>query len=235
MRFRYVIPAVLFSAVIVAGAAQAQTATQAPLRSPDVIYVPTPPEVVEAMLKLAKAGPNDVVYDLGSGDGRIPIAAVQTFKAKSAVGIDIDPQRIKEANENLKKAGVGDRVRFLNQDLFTTPIGEANVVTLYLLPSLNEKLMPKLHERTEARVARRVAVLQHARVVAPGSDDSGRGTQRLSLDHQVACKLGAGRRDLKQRATATVGWTRSSDWRLLMSMPVPLPPPDSTTCQTRRT
>ena len=146
MRFRYVIPAVLFSAVIVTGAAQAQTATQAPLRSPDVIYVPTPPEVVEAMLKLAKVGPNDVVYDLGSGDGRIAIAAVQKFNAKSSVGIDIDPQRIREANENLKKAGVGDRVKFLNQDLFTTPIGEATVVTLYLLQSLNEKLMPKLQK-----------------------------------------------------------------------------------------
>ena len=146
MRFRYVIPAVLFSAAIVAGTAQAQTAAQPPLRSPDVIYVPTPPEVVQAMLKLAKVGPDDVVYDLGSGDGRIPIAAVQTLKAKSAVGIDIDPQRIKEANENLAKAGVGDRVRFLNQDLFTTPIGEATVVTLYLLPSLNEKLMPKLQK-----------------------------------------------------------------------------------------
>ena len=71
---------------------------------------------------------------------------MQTFKARSATGIDIDPQRIKEANENLKKAGVGDRVRFLNQDLFTTPIGEASVVTLYLLQSLNEKLMPKLQK-----------------------------------------------------------------------------------------
>jgi ubiquinone/menaquinone biosynthesis C-methylase UbiE len=142
-----VFPAVLFSALIVAGAANAQTATQAPpLRSPDVIFVPTPPAVVEGMLKLAKVGPNDVIYDLGSGDGRIPIAAVQTFKAKSAVGIDIDPQRIKEAQENLKKAGVGDRVRFLNQDLFTTPIGDASVVTLYLLQSLNEKLMPKLQK-----------------------------------------------------------------------------------------
>ena len=147
MRFRCVILAVLFSTVLVAGAAQAQTASQpAQLRSPDVIYVPTPPEVVEAMLKLAKVGPNDVVYDLGSGDGRIPIAAVQMFKAKSAVGIDIDPQRIREANENLRKASVGDRVRFLNQDLFTTPIGEATVVTLYLLQSLNEKLMPKLQK-----------------------------------------------------------------------------------------
>jgi ubiquinone/menaquinone biosynthesis C-methylase UbiE len=146
MPFRYAVPAILFSAMMVASPALAQTATQAPLRSPDVIFVPTPPAVVEAMLKLAKVGPNDVVYDLGSGDGRIPIAAVQTFKAKSAVGIDIDPQRIKEANENLQKAAVGDRVRFLNQDLFTTPIGDATVVTLYLLPSLNEKLMPKLQK-----------------------------------------------------------------------------------------
>jgi precorrin-6B methylase 2 len=140
-------PAVLFTVIVAAGAAHAQTSAQAPaLRSPDVIFVPTPPEVVAAMLKLAKVGPNDVVYDLGSGDGRIPIAAVQTFKAKSAVGIDIDPQRIREANENLKKAGVGQSVRFLNQDLFATPIGEASVVTLYLLQSLNEKLMPKLQK-----------------------------------------------------------------------------------------
>jgi cyclopropane fatty-acyl-phospholipid synthase-like methyltransferase len=123
-------------------AAQAQPA----LRSPDVIFVPTGPQVVEAMLKLAKVGPNDIVYDLGSGDGRIPITAVQQFNAKAAVGIDIDPQRIKEANANLAKAGVGDRVRFLNQDLFETPIGEATVVTLYLLQSLNEKLMPKLQQ-----------------------------------------------------------------------------------------
>ena len=86
------------------------------MRSPDVIYIPTPAGLVDAMLMLAKVGPNDVVYDLGSGDGRIPIAAVQTFKAKSAIGIDIDPKRIREANSNLKKANVGDRVRFLNQD-----------------------------------------------------------------------------------------------------------------------
>src|SRR5918995_700952 len=115
--------------------------TQAPLRSPDVIFVPTPPEVVKAMLETAKVTKGDIVYDLGSGDGRIPISAVKDFGAQRAVGIDIDPQRIKEANENLKQSGVGDRVRFLNQDLFTTNLGEASVVTLYLLQSLNEKLM----------------------------------------------------------------------------------------------
>jgi ribosomal protein L11 methylase PrmA len=123
------------------------SSAQQPLRSPDVIFVPTPQEVVDAMLKLAKVTKNDVVYDLGSGDGRIPITAAKTYGARG-VGIDIDPQRIKEATENLKNAGagVGDRVKFLNQDLFTTDISEATVVTLYLLPSLNLKLLPKLNK-----------------------------------------------------------------------------------------
>lgn len=129
--------------VALAAPASAQTAP-APLRSPDVIFVPTPQEVVDAMLKLAKVGASDVVYDLGSGDGRIPITAAKTYGARG-VGIDIDPQRIKEATENLKAAGVGDKVRFLNQDLFTTNISEASVVTLYLLPSLNLKVLPKLN------------------------------------------------------------------------------------------
>src|ERR671915_498210 len=129
----------------IAAPSMAQTAAPAPLRSPDVIFVPTPQEVVDAMLKMAKVGPNDVIYDLGSGDGRIPITAARTYKARG-VGIDIDPQRIREATENLKTAGVGDRVRFLNQDLFTTNISEATVVTLYLLPSLNTKVMPKLNK-----------------------------------------------------------------------------------------
>src|SRR5829696_6890810 len=120
------------------------SSAQQPLRSPDVIFVPTPQEVVDAMLKLAKVTKNDVVYDLGSGDGRVPITAARTYGARG-VGIDIDPQRIKEATENLKTSGMGDKVRFLNQDLFTTNISEATVVTLYLLPSLNLKLLPKLN------------------------------------------------------------------------------------------
>jgi SAM-dependent methyltransferase len=114
------------------------------LRSPDVVYVPTPHEAVDAMLKVAKVSKDDVVYDLGSGDGRIPIMAVQKYNAARAVGIDINPERIKEAQTNLKSAGVGDRVRFLNEDLFQANISDATVVTLYLLPSLNLKLLPKL-------------------------------------------------------------------------------------------
>ncbi|CAN5842460.1 methyltransferase domain-containing protein [soil metagenome] len=122
----------------------ADTARQATkLREPDVVYVPTPQEVVDAMLVLANVTANDVVYDLGSGDGRIPITAAQKYGAR-AVGIDINPDRIKEAKENLAKTSVGDKVTFLNQDLFETDISDATVVTLYLLPSLNLKLMPKL-------------------------------------------------------------------------------------------
>ena len=122
--------------------AGAQQATPK-LREPDVIYVPTPQPVVDAMLELAKVTANDVVYDLGSGDGRIPITAAQKYGAR-AIGIDINPQRIKEANENLAKTNVGNKVTFLNQDLFETDIKDATVVTLYLLPSLNLKLMPTL-------------------------------------------------------------------------------------------
>ena len=125
-------------------APQQSTSDGKQLRSPDVVYVPTPYAAVEAMLKVAKVGKNDVVYDLGSGDGRIPIMAVQKYNAARAVGIDINPERIKEAESNLKAAGVGDRVRFLNEDLFEAKISDATVVTLYLLPSLNLKLLPKL-------------------------------------------------------------------------------------------
>ena len=114
------------------------------LRQPDVVYVPTPEQVVDAMLKVTKAGKGDVLYDLGSGDGRIPITAAQKFNVDRAVGIDINPERIKEAEANLQKAGVRDRVRFLNEDLFEAKISDATVVTLYLLPTLNLKLLPKL-------------------------------------------------------------------------------------------
>jgi predicted RNA methylase len=139
----------LIIALLTVVAAPALAQQTAALRQPDVIYVPTPQEVVDAMLKLANVTAKDVVYDLGCGDGRIPITAAKSFGARG-VGIDIDPQRIKEATENLKTAGVGDKVKFMNADLFETNIGEATVVTLYLLPSLNIKLMPKLQKELRA-------------------------------------------------------------------------------------
>jgi ubiquinone/menaquinone biosynthesis C-methylase UbiE len=109
----------------------------------DVPYVPTPDAVVEKMLEVAKVGPRDVVYDLGSGDGRIVITAAKKYRARG-VGIDIDPQRIKEAQDNARKAGVADRVEFRQGDLFQADIKDATVVTLYLLSSVNLQLRPKL-------------------------------------------------------------------------------------------
>jgi len=116
---------------------------QEKLREPDIRFVPTPQNVVEGMLRLANVRPGDVVYDLGCGDGRLAITAAKQFGA-SAVGIDIDPERIEESLENARKAGVIDRVEFRNEDLFEADIKEATVVTLYLLNSLNQKLRPKL-------------------------------------------------------------------------------------------
>ena len=112
-------------------------------QQPDVIYVPTPQEVVEDMLRLANVRKGDVLYDLGSGDGRIAITAAKRYGVR-ATGIDIDPQRIREANENAKRNGVTDLVKFRNENLFSADFREATVVTLYLLPDLNEKLRPKL-------------------------------------------------------------------------------------------
>jgi precorrin-6B methylase 2 len=110
----------------------------------DIHFVPTPHEVVKRMLELAKVGPNDTHYDLGSGDGRIVIAAVKDFKAKKGVGIDLDPQRIKEATENKAKAGLGDNVTFREQNIFETDLSEATTVSMYLLTSINIRMRPKL-------------------------------------------------------------------------------------------
>jgi len=136
LRKSLVASAVLF--VTVAAAQDAQSH-----RTLDVPYVPTTEEAVQAMLKLADVKKGDVVYDLGCGDGRIVVAAAKDFGARG-VGIDIDPNRIAEAKDNAKKAGVESQVRFLEGDLFQADIREATVVTLFLLTSVNEKLRPKL-------------------------------------------------------------------------------------------
>ena len=112
-------------------------------RRPDVIFVPTPNSVVDMMLKLAGVTKKDTVYDLGCGDGRIVITAAQKYGARG-VGIDIDPERVNEATENVRKAAVSDRVKIVRGDLFKTDISPATVVTLYLLTDLNLKLRPKL-------------------------------------------------------------------------------------------
>ena len=126
-------------AALAAPAAYAQPAA----RAPDVPYEPSPPEVVKAMLELAAVTSSDIVYDLGSGDGRIVIAAARDFGARG-VGIDIDPQRIAEANENAKRANVTDRVKFVQGDLFESDFSAATVITLFLWPHINMKLRPQL-------------------------------------------------------------------------------------------
>jgi cyclopropane fatty-acyl-phospholipid synthase-like methyltransferase len=118
-------------------------------KQPDVRYVPSPDSVVDAMLQLARVTANDVVYDLGSGDGRIPIAAAKRYGALG-VGVEIDARLNRDAADSAKKAGVGDRVRFLTQDLFEADISQATVVTLFLLPRINQDLIPKLKRELRA-------------------------------------------------------------------------------------
>ncbi len=132
----------LLAGVLVVCAAQAQESTAPATRAPDVIFVPTPQKVVDAMLTLARVGKNDLVYDLGCGDGRIVVSAAR--RGARSVGIDIDPERIREANANIRKAGVARRAKVVQADLFEADVSAASVVTLYLLSSLNEKLKPKL-------------------------------------------------------------------------------------------
>jgi trans-aconitate methyltransferase len=127
----------------VAGSTVAQQQLKPLEKDPEVPYVPTHERVVAEMLKVAKVGKNDVLYDLGSGDGRIPITAAKQFGTRG-VGVDIDPARVIEAQANAVKAGVADKVKFMQQDLFETDIKEATVVTLYLLPDVNLRLRPKL-------------------------------------------------------------------------------------------
>ena len=119
----------------------------------DVPYVPTPQPVVDKMLELARVGKNDMLFDLGCGDGRIVVTAAKSRGARGT-GIDLDPARIAEATENAKRAGVADRAKFRVGDLFKTDFSSATVVTLYLLPTINAKLRPQLWK--QLRVGTRV-------------------------------------------------------------------------------
>ncbi len=114
-------------------------------REPDVIFVPTPQDVVDKMLELAEVKKDDLVYDLGCGDGRIVVTAAKRFGCK-AVGYDIDPERVEESLENVEKNDVGNLVRIEQKDIFTLDLSKADVITLYLLPSLNVKLIPQLEK-----------------------------------------------------------------------------------------
>jgi len=134
---------ILFFLILIAGFWMFLVAAYSEEPMPEVPYVPTPQEVVAEMLKMAGVNRNDIVYDLGCGDGRIVITAAKVFGARG-VGVDNAPNLIQQSNENARQAGVTDRVKFIEQDLFETDIREATVVTLYLLPELNLQLRPKL-------------------------------------------------------------------------------------------
>jgi precorrin-6B methylase 2 len=142
------------SLVLQAQAGQQQPPPPPPTRTPDVIFVPTRPAVVDAMMKLAGVTKNDVVYDLGCGDGAFIIAAGKL--GARAVGVDIDPQRVEEARTNVKAAGLTDRVTVIHGDIFdpNLKISEATVVTVYLLGQLTGKLAPRL--KAELRPGTRV-------------------------------------------------------------------------------
>jgi SAM-dependent methyltransferase len=140
---KFVVAVLAVNCLVGAGFAQQPSVLPLPLRAPDVRYEPTPADVVEVMLRLADVKEGDVVYDLGCGDGRIVITAARQ-RAARGVCVDIDPRRIEESRENARQAGVADRIRFLNQDLFATDIADATVVMLFLFPDINLKLRPKL-------------------------------------------------------------------------------------------
>jgi SAM-dependent methyltransferase len=130
---------------------------QAPARTPDIFYVPSRHAVADGMLQFAKVTKDDVVYDLGSGDGRIAILAAQKYGAR-AVGIELDPKLVALARQIAADSGVSDRVTFIEADLFTSDISKATVVTLYLSTSVNARLEPKL--RSELRPGTRVVSQQ---------------------------------------------------------------------------
>ncbi len=131
-----------FVACSAAAAAPSASAAPSPRRTPDVRYEPSPPEVVRTMLEIARVRAGDVVYDLGCGDGRVVIEAAK--RGARGVGVDIDPERVREARANARAAGVDDRVEIREGDLFETDVSAASVVMLFLQPELNLKLRPRL-------------------------------------------------------------------------------------------
>jgi SAM-dependent methyltransferase len=139
VRIRLILPTLVLCLIATAAVSQ-ETATE--IKKPDVVFVPTPQPVVDKMLELAEVDAKDLVYDLGCGNGIIIVSAAKL--GAQAIGFDVDPLRIKETQENIDRSNVGDHAQVMQKDIFTLDLSKANVVTLYLLPSLNEKLIPQL-------------------------------------------------------------------------------------------
>jgi SAM-dependent methyltransferase len=192
----------------------------------EVPYVPTPTSVVDAMLEMAEVRKTDTVYDLGCGDGRIVISAAKKYGAKG-FGVDIDPERIRESEENARAAGVADRVDFAVKNLYDIDLAQVDVVTLYLLPSVNMKLRPKLFKelRPGARVvshafdmgdwkpdAHRVVDGRNVYLWIMPSDVSGRWQTSLRIDGQMRDAT----LDLKQEHQQVTGTARAGERELAL-------------------
>lgn len=166
------------SALLAAAPASAIDTNTARLLELDVPYVPTPDKVVRRMLDMAAVQPTDFVVDLGAGDGRIAVTAARDYGARGAFGVDIDPQRIREARENARQAKVEDRVEFAEQDLFKTDFSHATVLTMYLLPDVNLRLRPVILDK----LAPGTRVVSHAFTMGDWeSDAQDRVDDRYSL------------------------------------------------------
>jgi len=202
----------------------------------DVPYVPTPPEVVERMLELADVRPEDFVIDLGSGDGRIAIAAAR--KGARALGIDIDPERVLEAQDNARKAGVQDRVLFKRQNLFDTRLSDATVLTMYLLTQINLDLRPRLLAElkpgtrivshafdmgnwkpdVDSDIGHRQVFMWIVPAKAAGRWAGLLGTASLSLDLQQEYQYLSGSADIAGRTVAVrEGWLHGTEMHLTLS------------------
>ena len=175
MTFRVAASAVLFAVLAVTPNLAQQSAAP---RQPDVIFVPTPPEVVEHMLRMAGAGPGDLVVDLGSGDGRIVIAAAQTFGARG-LGIELDGSLVAKSRENAEQAKVADKATFLQGDVLVADLSRATVVTVYLLPGL----MGRLQSRFIAELQPGTRIVSHEFTMAGWLPDRSE-TVRLSAPHR---------------------------------------------------
>jgi SAM-dependent methyltransferase len=149
--------AIVAISVRVSNAQDAPADERPPARTPDIQFVPTRQAIVDAMLRLAQVGPDDVVYDLGSGDGRIVIIAAEKYGARG-VGIELVPRLVEMSRALAREGAVADRVTFIEGDLFTADISDATVVTLYLSPSINRQLLPKL--KRELRPGTRIVSRQ---------------------------------------------------------------------------
>ena len=201
----------------------------------DVPYVPTPPEVVERMLEMAAVRPEDFVIDLGSGDGRIAIAAAR--KGARALGIDIDPERVLEAQDNARKAGVQDRAQFKRQDLFDARINDATVVTMYLLTKVNLDLRPRILELKpgtrvvshsfdmgnwkpdiHSEIGHRQVFMWIVPAKAAGRWTGLLGTSSLSLDLQQEYQYLTGSAEIAGSTVAVrEGWVHGTDMHLTLS------------------